>query len=450
MGLGMDIVKEVSIVKKIIQLSLPVMLGEIMFSLMSFIDRYFISKLGINESAGSSLSSTVIWVLLTISALITGGCVALVARKTGENNKEERSKSAEQSIFLALVLGLFISILGYYLSSDIMGFYNATAEVERLGTEYLSMIILGYPMVMLASTAASVFQASGDTKTPMKIFIGMSIMNIILDPIMIFGLGFIPAMGVKGAALATVISEFFASSAILITIYSHKEYGLNILRTFILDLSMIKRILKIGGWSGLNSLSRPLSAIFLQRIITFHGTAFVAGFSFGVQWISIIFIFMQGMRVSISAMVGQFLGKKNIQGALDTTKAGLQFGFVFVAFVAVFGIILSEKAISVFTSDPTVISAGKSYLIIIFFGMFFDVLMTVYGASFNGAGDTAPPTIAAFLANWVGKVGFAYATTYWFGLGINWVWLAISISMMIEGIGLAFWYKRGTWKNKIV
>ncbi|MDD3046008.1 MAG: MATE family efflux transporter, partial [Candidatus Delongbacteria bacterium] len=92
----MDIKEEVSIVKKIIQLSLPVMMGEIMFSLMSFIDRYFIAKLGIEQSAGASLSSTVIWVLMTVSALITGGCVALVARRTGENNKEERSKSAEQ------------------------------------------------------------------------------------------------------------------------------------------------------------------------------------------------------------------------------------------------------------------------------------------------------------------------------------------------------------------
>ncbi len=446
----MDIKEEVSIVRKIIRLSLPVMLGEIMFSILNFADRFFIAKLGIDESAGASLSSTVLWVLLTVSALITGGAVALVARKTGENDTAERSRSAEQSLLLALVLGLFLGIAGHYASGGIMAFYNATAEVERLGTVYLATIILGYPMVMLAHTSAAVFQASGDTRTPMKIFVGMSVLNMILDPMMIFGFWKIPAMGVQGAALATVIAEAVACTIMLITIYSHKEFGLSVLRTLIPNFSMIKRILRIGGWSGLNSLSRPLSAIVLQRIITFHGTACVAGFSFGIQWISIIFIFMQGMRISISSLVGQFLGKGDIKGAEDTTKAGLQFGYAFVSVVAVVGIIFSGEAISVFTTDESVVRAGQGYLIIIFMGMFFDVLMTVYSASFNGAGNTAPPTIAAFFANWVGKIGFAMITTYVFGLGINWVWAGISLSMVIEGLGLAYWHKKGYWKLKKV
>jgi putative MATE family efflux protein len=446
----MNINQEVSIVKKIVTLSLPVMMGEIMFSLMSFVDRFYISRLGINESAGASLSSTVVWVLMTISALITGGCVALVARKTGENNTAERSKSAEQSLFLALFFGVLIGITGYYFSDSIMAFYNAEPEVERLGSDYFGILVLGYPIVMIAHTAASVFQASGDTRTPMKIFVGMSILNIILDPIMIFGMGPIPAMGVKGAAWATLISEFFAGAAIVVIIFRHKEFGLSIKRSLTPDIPMIARILKIGGWSGLNSLSRPLSAIFLQRIITFHGTACVAGFSFGIQWISIIFIFMQGMRVSISTLVGQFIGKKNFEGAEDTVKAGLQFGFVFVSFTALFGIMFSSQAISVFSTDPSVVSAGSAYLVIIFLGMFFDVPMTVYAASFNGAGDTAPPTIAAFLANWVGKIGFAMIATYWLGLGINWVWFSISLSMAIEGLGLAYWFRRGGWKLKTV
>jgi putative MATE family efflux protein len=446
----MEIDQELSIVKKIIRLSLPVMMGEIMFSLMSFVDRFYISRLGINESAGASLSSTVVWVLMTVSALITGGCVALVARKTGENNMTERSKSAEQSLFLAIFFGFLIGITGYYFSDTVMAFYNAAPEVERFGSDYFGILVLGYPMVMIAHTAASVFQASGDTRTPMKIFVGMSILNIILDPIMIFGLGPVPAMGVKGAALATLISEFFACSAIIIIIFRHKEFGLSIRRSLIPDLPMIVRILKIGGWSGLNSLSRPLSAIFLQRIITYHGTACVAGFSFGIQWISIIFIFMQGMRVSISTLVGQFIGKNDFEGAEETVRAGLRSGFGFVSFTALFGIIFADQAIGVFSSDPSVVSSGSGYLVIVFLGMFFDVPMTVYSASFNGAGDTAPPTIAAFIANWVGKVGFAIAATYWLGLGINWVWFSISLSMGIEGLGLAYWFRRGNWKLKTV
>ncbi len=442
--------EEISVLKKIMQLSLPVMMGEIMFSLMSFVDRFFIARLGIIEAAGASLSSTVIWVLMTVSALITGGCVALVARRTGENNYEERAKSAEQSLFLALFFGVIIAVAGYFLSPHIMAFYKAEAEVERLGAEYLSILVLGYPMVMIAHTAASVFQAGGDTKTPMKIFITMSIINIILDPIMIFGLGPVPAMGVKGAALATLISGFIACSAIVIIIFRHKEYGLSIKRTFIPDLPLIKKLLSIGGWSGLNSLSRPLSAIFLQRIITFHGTAAVAGFSFGVQWISIVFIFMQGMRVSISTLVGQFLGSRRFSDAVATTKAALKLGYVFVAVVSVIGVSFAKEAISVFTTDPDVVAAGSAYLFIIYIGMFFHVPMTVYAAGFNGAGHTAPPMITSFAANWVGKIGFAYVTTYIFGLGINWVWAGITLSLVMEGVGLSLWFKTGSWMRKSV
>ncbi|MFO7811284.1 MAG: MATE family efflux transporter, partial [Candidatus Delongbacteria bacterium] len=353
----MELDREVSIIKRIIHLSLPVMMGEIMFSLMSFIDRFFIARLGIEESAGASLSSTVIWVLMTLSALITGGSVALVARRTGENNRKERSKSAEQSLFLALFFGVIIASAGFYFSPHIMGFYDAEPKVELLGGQYLSILVLGYPFVMIAHTAAAVFQAGGDTRTPMKIFFIMSIMNITLDPIMIFGYGPVPGMGVKGAALATLISEFIACSSILIIIFTSKEYNLSVPRSLIPDIKMIKKILAIGGWSGLNSLSRPLSAIFLQRIITFHGTACVAGFSFGVQWISIVFIFMQGMRVSISSLVGRFLGKNDELNAENTTKAGLMFGFVFVTIISLFEIIFSVQAISVFTVDPDVVKA---------------------------------------------------------------------------------------------
>lgn len=442
----MELNQEISLAKKILKLSLPVMMGEIMFSILSFVDRFYIAKLGINEAAGSSLSSTIVWVLIALSTLITGGTIALVSRMVGEKNEKGVSKSAEQSILLALFLGLFLGGVTYLFSSDIIGFFNAEPVVEKLGIDYFSILLLGYPLIMIGSTSGVIFQSSGNTKTPMMIFTGMSILNIILDPMLIFGFN----LGVEGAAWATVISEFVASSWILIRLYKDKNLNLSWLRTFIPDISMIKRILKIGMWSGMNSLSRPLSAIFLQKIITFHGTYFVAAFSFGIQWISIIFIFMQGMRVAISTLVGQFLGQNNHKGAEDTTKTGLQFGYIFIMIVMAVGMPLSKQAIGIFTSDPTVIEAGRWYLIIVLAGMLFEVPMTVYAAAFNGAGDTAPPTVIAFISNWIGKIGFAAIATYYFGLGINWVWFAITLSLIIEGIGLSIWFKRGKWMHKTV
>ncbi|MBN2790281.1 MAG: MATE family efflux transporter [Candidatus Delongbacteria bacterium] len=448
----MELKEEIGIVKRILTLSLPVMMGEIMFSILSFVDRYFIAKLGINEAAGSSLSSTIIWVLITVSTLITGGTIALVSRKTGEKNEKEVAKSAEQSILLAISLGLIIGAITYFFSTDLIGFFNAEKTVEDLGNQYFSILILGYPLIMLGSTSGVIFQSSGNTKTPMFIFTFMSILNIFLDPVLIFGFDLlsIPALGVRGAALATVIAELIACSWLAILLYRDKNLNLSWFKTFIPDFNMIKRILKIGVWSGMNSLSRPLSAIFLQKIITFHGTYCVAAFSFGVQWISIIFIFMQGMRVAISTLVGQFLGQNNIKGVHDTTRTGLQFGAVFTLIIMAIGIPLSKLAIGIFTTDQAVIDAGSGYLIIVLLGMIFNVPMTVYAAAFNGAGDTAPPTIIAFIANWLGKVGFAVVTTYYLYLGINWIWFGITLSIIIEGVGLSIWFRRGKWMHKTV
>lgn len=442
--------KDQRIITKIIQLAFPVMLGELSFSILHFVDRFFIAKLGVAEAAGSSLSGTLVWMLITINSVIAGGSIALVSRKIGEGDYKEASRSAEQSIFLSIFLGAIIGFATYFFSADIISFYNAEPIVEKIGIEYFSILVLGFPFLMTGIVSSVIFQAAGNTKNPMKVFTGMSIMNLALDPLLIFGYGPIPALGVKGAALATVLSEVTASVVVLVLLYRSKEFKLSILASLCPDFSMIKRILKIGFWSGMNSLSRPFSAIFLQKIIAFHGTFCIAAFSFGVQWISIIFILLEGMRVAISTLVGQALGKNDGREAEATAKAGVKLGLgIMMIFIPV-GMFFAKPAIAVFTSDATVIAAGSAYLIIVLGGMLFEIPMTVYTAAFNGSGDTMPPTIVAFIANWVGKVGFAAVTTYIFDLGINWVWFSITLSLIIEGIGLTIWFKRGKWQEKVV
>jgi len=392
----MGFVKDKKIAGQIITLAFPVMMGELMFSILHFVDRFFIAKLGVAEAAGSSLSGTLVWMLITLNSIIAGGSIALVSRKIGEKNIKEASKSAEQSVFLAVFLGIAICAITFIFSGDIVGFYNAEPLVEQIGIEYFSVLVIGFPFLMTGIVSSVILQAAGNTKTPMIIFTAMSAFNIMLDPLLIFGWGPVPAFGVKGAAFATVASEVSASIAMLIMLYKNKGFVLSFAASFLPDFSMIKRILKIGLWSGLNSLSRPLSAIFLQKIMTFHGTCFVAAFSFGVQWISIVFILLEGMRVAIATLIGQALGKKDSAEAEGIAKAGLELGLVAMTVLIALGIPFAEPAIRMFSTDPAVVSAGSAYLIIVLGGMLFEIPMTVYAAAFNGAGDTMPPTVVAF------------------------------------------------------
>ncbi len=437
-------------IRKILNLATPVILGQITSLVLQFVDRLFIAKLGIDEAAGSSLSGSFIWLIISLTAIVTGGTIAFVSRRVGEKDFVRARKGAEQSIFLSLILGFIISILSFIFSEEIVNFYGATENVTRIGIIYFKTLIGGFTFLFSGMALASIFQSSGDTKTPMYIFMGMSILNLVLDPIFIFGFGFIPKMGIFGAALATVISEITAFIVGVVYLLKFKILSPRFINFFIPETTIIKRILSIGKWSGLSSFSRPLSAIMLQRIITYHGTKAVAAFSFGVQWISIYFVVMDGLKVAISTMVGQKLGELNYEEVYNIVRSGIKFGAYIVVVVTIIGVPLSDYAIMIFSNDIEIITMGANYLKIVILSLFFEVPMTIYTAAFNGAGDTKPPMIISFISNWIGKIPYAYIASYILGFGINSVWVAISLSIVMEGIGMWVWFKRGNWKLKTV
>ena len=434
--------------KQIISLAIPVILGQITHTILNFTDRFFIAKLGVDEAAGSALCITLMWLLFTFTAIISGGTVALVSRKIGEQNEQEAVHSAEQSVLLSIILGIIITYLCFSASNIIFSFFGVEPEVEELGLVYFKILLIGFPFIITITTVAAIFQSAGDTKTPMKVFVWMGIVNIVIDPFFIFesfnvfgvqvyGFGW----GIKGAGYATVIAEGFASLWLFIELYHFRRIRINRLWRIRPESTMIRRILRIGLWQGLNGLSRPLTAVVLQRILAFHGTHAIAAFIFAFQWVSIIFLFYEGLRVAIATLVGQNLGRKDYQNALNTISSGLILGNILFAIFMVFGFSFAERAIAIFTNNADVIAMGEVYLYIVLIGLIFSVPMTVYSAAFNGAGDTRPPMIISFISNWIAKVGVAYITTYHLGFGVNSVWVAISLSVVVEGLGLYFWFK---------
>ncbi len=441
----------------IVKLAIPVVLGQITHTILNFADRFFIAKLGVREAAGAGLCVTLMWFLYSFTGIVSGGTIALVSRKIGEGDRTETVQSAEQSILLSIVFGIVTTLLFYFLSGNIFSFFKVESEVERLGLAYFRILLIGFPFVITIQTIAAIFQAAGDTRTPMKVFAFMSIINLIIDPFFIFetfqvvgfrcdGFGF----GIQGAGYATIIAEAIAMVWLTIELYGFKKVRINRLWKIRPESGMIKRILRIGFWQGLNGFSRPLTAVILQRILAFHGTHALAAFLFGLQWITVIFLFYEGLKVAVSTLVGQNLGKKNFKKVEETISSGLILGNILLILFMVFVCIFAERAMGIFTNHPDVIEIGTNYLKIVLLGMVFSVPITIYGAAFNGAGDTKPPMIASFIANWGGKAGVAYLATYVWGFGVNSIWGAVALSIVIEGIGVYIWFKRGKWKNKVI
>lgn len=437
-----------SLTFKILKLSFPVMIGMMMHAILTFSDRYFIARLGLDEAAGASLSGTLFWVLMSFTGLVSGGATAMVSRKIGEKNSPEVQKSAEQSILLAAIFGLII-FTGARLSAPLFfDFFDVTPIVTEIGLTYYSTLLYAYPFLIITVVINAIFQAAGDTKTPMIIFSAMSLINLALDPIFIFGIGSFEGWGVIGAAWATCFAEMFAFIWMIFRLKCVRMISLRLIHCFIPNIEMIKRLLNIGLWSGLNSFSRPLSAILIQKIIAFYGTAAVAAFSFAVQWLMILFIFAEGIKVAVSTLVGQALGAGDQNLINSVIKRSFFINIMIIIPLLTISIIFSEWEIAIFSTDPEVIAIGSSYLKIVMSSMIFIIPTTIFYAVFNGAGDTKPPMIISFIGNWIGKTLFAVITTYYLNLSIDYVWGAIALSIIIEATGLTIWFKRGHWRHK--
>jgi len=430
--------------KNMISLSFPVMLGMLVHYAFTFADRFFIAKLGLKQAAGGAISSTLFWVIFTFTGLVSGGAIALISRKKGEGNKSELKESMEQSLLLALIVGTTIALIGYFTADHLFKFFDVEDIVAHYGKEYYKTFLFGYPVMYISITMSVMFQATGETKTPMFMFSIMSLLNIVLDPILIFGIGIIPAFGIRGAAYASIISEVV--SGIYMLILFHKKFKIKL---FIKpQYKMIKRILKIGTWSGLSGFSRPLSGLALQKIIAFYGTAAVAGFGFAIQWLSIAFIFAEGIKVAVSTMIGQYLGSNRLDYLKLTIKKAFVMGSFAIIGTIIFALLFAEEGISIFSKDKEVIEIGSSYLRIVMTSLIFDIPLTVFLAVFSGAGDTKPPMIISFIANWPVKILMASITTYILGMSIIAIWYAIALSIIVEGVGLYLWYLKGNWLKK--
>jgi putative MATE family efflux protein len=437
-------------IKQIFMLSWPVMVGMILQSLLGTVDTYFISKLGTSEAAAAGLANSASSVIFVMSTLVSAGTIALVARSYGEGNMEAVKKLSGESFLLSAIFGITLSVVCYFNTTNIITLvFNPETNVAALAEKYLSIIFMGTILVFLNSVLRTMLQALGDTLTPLIIFGISNIMNAILNPIFIFTLNF----GIKGSALATVISMIFSFIAINIIIVK-KIYNSSI-REFILSMKLefknSIRILKIGGWACIQQVARPITGMLMFSLVyVVGGREGTAAFGIGGQLFNYTFIFLVGLSTAISIMVGQSLGRGDVDGCDKIIKEGLKLAALNMILFAIPYLIFPEGMMKFFINDPLVINIGAQYLRIVYIGLIFVVYTIIYGGAFQGSGDTFPPMISSIIANVVLKLPIAYILAKTFKMGTNGVWIAVSLSVVIEAAIIIVYYKTDRWKEKVI
>jgi putative MATE family efflux protein len=437
-----------SVLGAVVRLTVPMLVSGILQNAQSLIDLFWVGSLGPTAVAAVAMSATILMLLFPMLMGISTGTVALVARAMGAGQPEEASEATSQSLLLAVFLGGISGLLGWHFSDRLFHLLGAAPEILPDGEAYLRISLLGSFTVFVLFIANAALQGAGDTVTPMYVMVISNILNIVLAPLLIFGLGPFPRLLVRGAAWAMVLSQAAAASLSLYVLFTGRSHLHTRLRQWKPRLSLSWRILRIGLPGSGQMLSRSLMSAVMMRIVAGCGVAAVAAYGVGLRLHMIVLMPAFALGGAAATMVGQNLGAAKPARARHAAwlATWLDVGVMVVA--AAFFMVLAPALIRVFNGEPEVVRIGSRYLLIVSPFYIFAALGIVLGRALNGAGDSMAPMVITILTLWGLQVPLAIWWSRLWQTPTQGVWWAIAAAMTVNGLLVAGWFETGRWTGK--
>ena len=437
-----------SIPTTILKLAWPVVATMFVHTAFLITDMIWVGRLGAAPMAAVISSTFFIWILFSLAEIITAGLVAVVSRHYGARKYDRASYTASQAIGFSLLLSVLITVIGCLFTPTFFKYVGTEPDVTAVGIEYLEIRFIGTIFVFLYEVGTAIFRSTGDTKTPMTLSIIAVGGNIILDPCLIFGLGPFPELGVAGAAIATVISMAGAVIGFAFYLFRGKlTLDLRFSDSMKPDLKLIWQMVKIGLPLSLNGILFSVVYIFINKITASFGTEAIAALGVGNRSEAFSYMICFGFAVAVSTIVGQNLGANRKDRAERAVWITVGITAVITAVMAAAFILIPGLITRIFISDQVVIDISSDYLRILALSQVFMAVTIVLEGAFSGAGDTMPPMIVGIPAA-LARLPIAYLLCFTLDVGVNGVWWAITITTIISGTVLAFWFKKGKWKNR--
>jgi len=436
--------------RAILLLSIPAVLEMIMESVFVIVDIFFVSKLGADAIATVGLTESLITIVYAISLGLATATTSMVSRRIGEKNPDKASRTAFQAILTGTIVSILIAVPGTIYSEKLLNMMGASREIVDNMSGYTRIMMGGNIVIMMLFIINAIFRSAGDAVVAMRVLWIGNIINIVLDPCLIFGLGPFPEMGVKGAAVATTTGRgiavlyqfyllFFGKKRIRLTA---KHLGIN--------FRIIARLIKLSfGTIGQNLIGTS-SWIALVRIISIFGSEIVAGYTIAIRIIGFVMLPSWGISNAASTLVGQNLGAKKPDRA---ERAVMITGWVNMILLGAIGLVLvafPAPFIRMFVDDPGVLVPGIECLRIVSIGFIAYGFGMVLVNSFNGAGDTATPLKINIFAYWLLEIPVAWILAITVGMNEQGVFTAIVIAESVMTLIAWLVFRRGKWKLKEV
>ena len=444
-GSGADYTR-IPLKRAVFLLAIPMMLELVLESTFAVVDIFFVAQLGASAVATVGLTETYLFLVYSVAMGLAMAVTAIVARRIGEQRGDEAAVSAVQAIALAVLVSLPVSIAGIFWAQDLLRLMGADAWSIEHGYRYTQWMLGGNVVVLLLFVINAIFRGAGDAAAAMHVLWVANALNIVLDPILIFGLGPIPAMGVEGAAIATNIGR---GAGVLMQLFILVRGGqhLRIVRASLrLELATMLHIARTS-LGGIGQMIIAMTAwIFLMRILASLSTEAVAGATIAMRIMMFTLMPAWGMSNAAATLVGQNLGA----GHPERSEAAVwRIGWMNMAFtvaVSVLFFVWHDAIVGLFSDDPAVIAIGGEWLSILAYSYFVYGWWMVAVQAFNGAGDTMTPTWINLVFFWLLQIPLSWALALPLGWAHSGVFWGVFVSETAVGIFTLWLFSRGGWK----
>ncbi len=434
-----------NIPKTILKLAWPNMIGFLMQVSYNLADTIFVGRLGAEAIAAVSLAFPIDLFMYALGGGLVAGTTSLISRYIGAKQYKNADNAAEHSMLIALVLSIFFTIVGLWFMKPLFIFLGATSSILPMSIEYSRWIFLGSASIFFFLAASAIIRSEGDMKTSMK-FMGISVvLNLILDPIFIFGItlfgtNIIPSMGVAGAAIATVIARVVGCVLVLNHLLKDRSMIKLRLKDFKYNYLFIKNIFSVGIPSSLSQLVMSVGVLLLTKLTSNFGEAAIAAYGIGFKLDMVAFLPTIGIGIAILTMVGQNVGAKNYLRAKNIAWVGCAIAGSFILAIALIFLSAPRFLISMFNDNPELVKYGSSYIRYIAPTYLFIGVIMILSFAFQGFGKGFPGIIIALFRLGIVAVPLAYFLTLNLGYGLTGVWIAIAASNVLTGVFSATWF----------
>lgn len=434
----------IQVYRTILRLAWPAIVEQLLVMMVGIVSTAFVGRIGTRQLAAVGLVGMIVVFLETIFAGLATGATVVIARLTGEGDFWTAKRALVQSLYIGAASGAAVSLLALAFARPILGFFftGTDPEVLGVGLSYFSIVMIGTPFMVVDIVVAGAARGSGDMKTTMYVTLGINILNVALQAILV------PAYGVVGSATAVACSRF-SGGLVRVTVLFAKRGPMRLGKgdPFGLDLALVARIVRIGLPAFLEQFVMQGGFLAMQVIIIGIGVVPAAAFQVGVNVNSFAFMPVFGFAIATTTIVGQSLGRHDLEAASMYARESNIVGVAVISLVGALNLLLARQLSSVFSADPAVIATSTAIIAVFTCIDPFLGVMNVSAGVLRAAGDIVYVTVTALVGLWVFRVVIATVLVRAFGMGIYGAMAGIAVDFVVRASMYGLRVRAGRWKH---